>query len=61
MKQSWWVGMALICVLPSLSQAECTIQTRVTGNALVNWVTGNTVCASRNGDRWQEQHRIGGE
>lgn len=40
--------------------AVCTAQTRVTGNALNTLIAGNTVCASRGADRWQEQHRGGG-
>lgn len=34
--------------------------TPVTGTALSSLITGNTVCASRGGDRWQEEHHVGG-
>jgi hypothetical protein len=40
--------------------ADCTNQTRVTGNALRTLIEGNTVCASVGADQWQEQHRVGG-
>jgi len=39
----------------------CATNTRVTGSALTNLVSGNTVCATRGADRWQEQHRTGGQ
>ena len=39
----------------------CAQNTRVTGSALTTLVSGNTVCATRGADRWQEQHRVGGQ
>ena len=39
----------------------CAQNTRVTGSALTTLVSGNTVCATRGADRWQEQHRAGGQ
>lgn len=33
----------------------------VVGANLTNLIVGNTVCASLGSDRWQEQHRAGGE
>ena len=37
--------------------AACGGNDQVTGQALVDLISNNTVCASFNGDRWQEQHR----
>lgn len=31
------------------------------GAALTNLITGNTVCATRGAEMWQEQHRAGGD
>lgn len=39
----------------------CTPPSRVTGNALQTLINGNTVCATRGTERWQEQHRAGSQ
>ena len=44
----------------AVAQTGCEAR-RVTGNALDTLVSGNTVCATRGADRWQEQHRAGGQ
>lgn len=61
MKRSILTTMVLLAGIPSLAMANCTPATRVTGNALNTLIIGNTVCASRNGEKWQEQHRAGGQ
>lgn len=60
MKRWWWMSVAVIGALPMSSWAECTPATRLTGRALQDLVSGNTLCASRNADRWQQQHHPDG-
>ena len=45
----------------AVAQTGCAPNTRVTGDALTTLVSGNTVDATRGADRWQEQHRAGGQ
>jgi len=47
--------------MPSLAMAALTASTRVKGPALNTLINGNTVCATRGSDVWQEQHRAGGQ
>lgn len=61
MKRSILTAMVLLAGIPTLAMANCTAATRVTGAALNTLVIGNTVCATRNGEKWQEQHRAGGQ
>ena len=43
------------------AMAACsTPATQVTDGALTTLLSGNTVCAMRGGDRWQEEHHAGG-
>ena len=44
-----------------VAQSNCASNTRVSGNALNTLIIGNTVCATRGADKWQEQHRTGGQ
>lgn len=61
MKRSILTAIFLLAGMPSLAMADCSATTRVTGAALNSLISGNTVCASRGADTWQEQHRAGGE
>lgn len=61
MKKSISTAVVLLAGLPSLAMANCTPSTRVTGAALTALITGNTVCAQRGSEVWQEQHRAGGQ
>ncbi len=47
--------------LSAQAGADCLPNTRVTGAALTNLVSGNTVCATSGTKTWQEQHRAGGQ
>ena len=53
--------VALLGWTSMYAMADCNSNTKVTGNALNTLVIGNTVCAVRGGERWQEQHRVGGQ
>lgn len=61
MKQSILTAIVVLAGMPTLAMANCTPATRVTGAALTTLINDNTVCASRNGEKWQEQHRAGGQ
>jgi hypothetical protein len=61
MNRSIATAIVLLAGMPSLAMADCSSTTRVTGAALNALVNGNTVCASRGADKWQEQHRAGGQ
>jgi len=61
MKKSLLTALVLLAGMPSLAMAACTANTRVTGAALNRLIDGNTVCATRGSDVWQEQHRAGGQ
>ncbi|MGD7036253.1 hypothetical protein ACPZRF_14540 [Alkalicoccus sp. WONF2802] len=60
MKLNFLTGvMALTCLSLDVS-AQCAPDTRI--NELQDLLPGNTVCATRDGDRWQEEHRgVSGE
>ena len=59
MKLNFLTGvMALTCLSLDVS-AQCAPNTRI--NQLQNLLPDKTVCATRGGDRWQEQHKAGGE
>lgn len=51
----------LLAGISGAAIAGCETNTRVTGSALSNLVSGNTVCATRGAERWQEQHRSGAQ
>lgn len=61
MKKSLSTAIVLLAGMPSLAWAACTPATRVTGATLNSLIDGNTVCAIRGSEVWQEQHRAGGE
>lgn len=52
-------GVFVICLAGETLASSCS-DSQVTGADLVNLISGNTVCATFDGDRWQEQHRAGG-
>ncbi len=55
------VGLiAMACVAEGAFAACNAPATQVTDAALTNLLNGNTVCAARGGDRWQEEHQAGG-
>ena len=60
MKKQLFLVAALSTCLAVEATASCDDPV-VSGQALTDLISGNTVCASFNGDRWQEQHRAGGE
>lgn len=44
-----------------MAQSPCGIDQRLAEDALSSTFSGNTLCAQRGGDKWQEQHRSGGQ
>ena len=44
-----------------VSAQSCPSGTRLNQTQLTNTFPGNTLCAQRGADKWQEQHRAGGE
>ena len=67
MKQLIVTGVALMALVSGEAGAapNCDANKKVSGSALTTLLSGtgagNTVCAVRNGERWQEQHRSGGQ
>ena len=61
MKRLALTMVALLGWTSMYAMADCNSNTKVTGNALDTLVIGNTVCAVKGGERWQEQHRGGGQ
>ena len=60
--------IAMVAVVSGevMAAANCRSNTRVDTNAqnggpLTTLIAGNTVCAQRGSERWQEQHRGGGQ
>ena len=60
MKRLMVMSIVLLAGFSGGSMAACETNTRVTGNALSTLISGNTVCATRGSEKWQEQHRAGG-
>jgi len=60
MKRLMVTSIVLLAGISGEAMAACTANTRVTGNALTTLIAGNTVCATRGAEKWQEQHRAGG-
>ncbi|MHB1247203.1 MAG: hypothetical protein ACYCZH_12235 [Sulfuriferula sp.] len=57
MKRLIATSMVLLAGISGEAMATCASPaTMVTGTTLTNLVTGNTVCATRGGEKWQEQH-----
>lgn len=54
-------GLASFIGTTGSAYADCSANTRVTGNTLTTLITGNTICATQGNDKWQEQHRAGGQ
>ena len=63
MKRQIAVGIVLFAGFSGgvIAAPNCTTPNRVNGSALTTLISGNTVCATRGADKWQEQHRIGGQ
>lgn len=67
MKHSIIASAIVLTLASNAAVAACSPPgaSRVTntgGNAaLTNLLSGNTVCAVRGGDRWQEEHQAGGQ
>jgi hypothetical protein len=59
MKLHLLIGAVALAMVGAEAMAQCANSTRV-GN-LQNLLPGNTVCATRGADKWQEQHRLGGQ
>ena len=51
----------LLACISGQAAAICTAPSRVSGANLTKLIEGNTVCATRGSERWQEQHRAGGQ
>ncbi len=46
---------------PVSAQSPCPSGARLNQTQLGNTFPGNTLCAQRSADKWQEQHRTGGQ
>jgi hypothetical protein len=55
------IAILLFCASGEALAQRCATATQVTGTALSTLITGNTVCAVRGSERWQEQHLVGGD
>jgi hypothetical protein len=60
MKQLMVLGVVLFSWVSTAVMADCS-SNQVTGSALTDLIPGKTVCASFNGDKWQEEHRSGSQ
>ena len=60
MKRLMVASIVLLAGISGEVMAACTPSTWVTGSALTTLIEGNTVCATRNTEQWQEQHRTSG-
>lgn len=61
MKRLMVTSLVLLAGISGEAMADCASNTRVTGNALDTLIIGNTVCATRDAEKWQEQHRAGAQ
>jgi len=61
MKRLMITSLVLLAGISGEATAACTANTRVTGGALTALIAGNTVCATRGAEKWQEQHRGGAQ
>ncbi|PWB59902.1 MAG: hypothetical protein C3F18_00520 [Nitrosomonadales bacterium] len=60
MKRLMVTSLVLLAGISGGAMADCNSNTKVTGSKLNLLITGNTVCAARGAEKWQEQHRAGG-
>jgi len=58
MKRLMVTSIVLLAGISGEVMAACS-DPQVTGVALTTLIAGNTVCATRGGEQWQEQHRGG--
>ena len=63
MKRKIAIGFVLFAGFSGglMAAPNCENRNRVNGNGLTTLVSGNTVCATKGQDQWQEQHRSGGQ
>jgi putative hemolysin len=61
MKRLIITSIVLFAGISGGAMAACDVKSRVTGSALITLISNQTVCATRGGDKWQEQHRSGGQ
>ena len=62
MKLHLLIGAVALAMVGAEAMAQCATGTRVSQQGqLNNLLNGNTVCAARGADKWQEQHRAGGQ
>ena len=59
MKRLIITSIVLLAGISGEAMADCTAA-QVTGRTLMSLISGNTVCAMRGSEKWQEQHRSGG-
>lgn len=59
MKHLMITSLVLLTGISGQAMADCNNDTKVTGRKLENLISGNTVCATRGAEKWQEQHRAG--
>lgn len=59
MKRLMMTSFVLLAGIPGGAMAACS-DPQITGAALTSLLSGNTVCATRGAEKWQEQHRAGG-
>jgi hypothetical protein len=55
------VALCTLVAFSGTAWAQCAPGTRLNQTQLSSTFSGNTLCAQRGSDRWQEQHRTGGE
>lgn len=60
MKRLMVTSLVLLAGISGVAMADCNSNTKVTGSKLDDLIIGNTVCATRGAEKWQEQHRAGG-
>lgn len=54
-------GLILLLGASGNAFADCSQNSKVTGATLTNLITGRTICATQGTEKWQEQHRSGGQ
>ena len=66
-RKSWQVapvslaGAFILMAGTAVAQSTCPPGTRLNQTQLENTFSGNTLCAARGSEQWQEQHRAGGQ
>ncbi|MBT9591759.1 MAG: hypothetical protein IV089_12805 [Thiobacillus sp.] len=61
MKRLLIISVVWLAWSSGAAMADCSANTRITGNALATLVSGKTVCAMLGSEKWQEYHKPGGD